>query len=236
MEKPICLVSENLWTEAKNVLSSEFNVFSLPADTTIAPPVSSHPDMLICKIGDRIILPQSYYEANKTFINQIAESADCKIVLSAAARGSIYPTDVGMNVAVGDEFIICRPKSTAPEILEIAKEIGLDIIPIKQGYAGCSCIVCKNVVLTSDIGIHSVLTERGIDSTYVDKSGISLPGYDVGFIGGCGGFYNGVLYFFGSPLSARCGSEVRKFAKTHGFEVRELTKEKMTDYGGMKFF
>lgn len=236
MEKPICLVSENLWDDAKVALESGFCVFSLPSDREIAPPVSAHPDMLLCKIGDRLILPRSYYEANKALINQIAELADCRIVLSSAERGSIYPKDVGMNVAVGKNFIICRTESTAAEIIDAANELGIKIIPVKQGYAGCSCIVCENAVLTSDIGIHRTLTSEGIDSTYVDKSGISLPGYDVGFIGGCGGFYNGVLYFFGSLDSVRCGSKVREFAKSHGFKVRELADGKLTDYGGVKFF
>ena len=76
-------------------------------------------------------------------------------------------------------------------------------------------------MLTSDAGIHKTLIERGIESFYVDKSGISLPGYDVGFIGGCGGYYDGTLYFFGRLDSVECGRDVRRFAKIHGYEVRE---------------
>ncbi len=233
-QKKLCIVSWDLPDEMKKDLADTFCVYSLPRDSLLDSPVAFHPDMILSVIGNSIIIPRSYYTANRKLIDEIAHHSNHNIVTSDAPRTAVYPADVGMNVAIGNGFIICRPESTAPEILDAAKKAGLELIPVKQGYAGCSCIVTDKAVLTSDEGIHKELTAREIASFYVNKAGISLPGYDVGFIGGCGGFSDGVLYFFGSLDSVECGWDVRHFARTHGFEVRELTGEKLTDYGGMK--
>ncbi len=234
MKNKICLVSCEMPEEMHDSLSREYCVISLPADPLLDPPVASHPDMIVSVVGKSLILPRSYFDANRELINQISAESGYSVILSDAPRSKRYPADVGMNVAVGDKFIICRPESTAPEILQTAQKMELDLISVKQGYAGCSCIVTDAAVLTSDAGIHKTLIERGIESFYVDKGGISLPGYDVGFIGGCGGYHDGTLYFFGRLDSVECGRDVRRFAKMHGYEVRELSGDRLTDYGGMK--
>ncbi len=235
MKKNICFVSCLLPQSVQDELARDFHVIPLTSDPRLPSSVASHPDMILSVIGENLILPRSYYEENCDLFDSVREIG-YSIVLSDAPRSQVYPADVGLNVAVGKDFIICRTDSTATEVLDAAKESGMDIINVKQGYAGCSCIVTDSAVLTSDIGIHRALAEHGIDSTYVDKSGISLPGYDVGFIGGCGGFYDGVLYFFGSIDSVECGKVIREFAALHGYEIREPGREKLTDYGGMKIF
>ena len=40
--------------------------------------------------------------------------------------------------------------------------------------------------------------------------------------------------FFGRLDSVECGRDVRRFAKIHGYEVRELSGDRLTDYGGIK--
>lgn len=234
MKNKICLVSCEMPKEMQDYLSREYCVISLPADPLLDSPVASHPDMILSVIGRNLILPRSYVDANRELINQILAESGYSVILSDAPRSKRYPADVGMNVAVGKDYIICRADSTATEVFEVAKAAGKDIISVKQGYAGCSCIVTDAAVLTSDAGIHKTLIERGLESFYVDKSGISLPGYDVGFIGGCGGYHDGTLYFFGSLNSIACGNSVKEFAKSHGYKIRELSGDKLTDYGGMK--
>ena len=234
MKGHVCVISSEMPREMRDSLSRDFDVFALPADPLLDKPVHCHPDMLLCAIGDKLILPRGYYEDNRELVENIAEAGWYNVISSGAPRSATYPGDVGMNAAVGDGFIICRAESTAPEIIKAAEEAGLEIIPVKQGYAGCSCIVTDTAVLTSDEGIHKALLSRGIESFYVDKSGISLPGYDVGFIGGCGGYADGVLYFCGSLDSVACGSEVRRFADMHGYAIRELAGSELTDFGGVK--
>jgi len=233
VKKNICFVSCLVPQGMQNELARDSFVVPLPPDPLLDAPVASHPDMIMSVVGEGIILPRSYYEANLNLFDGVTASG-YQIILSDAPRCNAYPSDVGLNVAVGKNFVICKQESTAPEVINVAEADRLRIIPVKQGYAGCSCIVTDKAVLTSDIGIHRAVISRGIDSAYVEKDGISLPGYDVGFIGGCGGFYDDTLYLFGSLDSVKCGEDVRKFADTYGYRIRELSETKLTDYGGMK--
>lgn len=217
----------------QNELARDFFVVPLPPDPLLDSPVASHPDMIMSVIGDNIILPRAYYEANRELFVP-AEEMGYRIVLSDAPRSKKYPSDVSLNATVGEDYIICRTASTSPELVELAKRAGKKIIDVKQGYAGCSCIVTDRAVLTSDTGIHRALTEQGIESSYVDKAGIFLPGYDVGFIGGSGGYHDGTIYYFGSLNSIACGNSVKEFAKSHEYKIRELSGDKLTDYGGIK--
>lgn len=233
MKKNICFVSCCVPGSVQNELARDFFVVPLPPDPLLDSPVASHPDMIMSVMGDCIVLPRTYYEANcEQFVP--AEEMGYHIILSDTPRSQKYPSDVGLNAAVGNDYIICRTESTSPELVELAKRTGKKIIDVKQGYAGCSCIVTGQSVLTSDTGIHRALTEQGIDSTYVDKNGIVLPGYDVGFIGGCGGYHDGTLYFFGSLNSIACGDRVKEFANSHRYKILELSETKLTDYGGIK--
>lgn len=233
MKKNICFISCLVPQGMQNELARDFFVVPLPPDPLLDSPVASHPDMIMSVIGENIVLPRTYYEANHDLFHKVS-TLGYQVTLSDAPRSKKYPSDVGLNAAVGEDYIICRSESTSPELLECAKIAGKKIIDVKQGYAGCSCIVTDRAVLTSDTGIHRALTDQGIDSTYVDKDGISLPGYDVGFIGGCGGYHDGTLYFFGSLNSIACGNSVKEFAKSHEYKIRELSETKLTDYGGIK--
>ncbi len=228
------VVSSQVSEEIKKNLASLADVFFLPPDDTLARPVCCHPDMILSVIGKSAIISQKYARNNPLFCFFL-EKSGYNIFESDTERGSAYPHDVGLNAAVGNGFIICRKNSADASLLIEAERLGYIIIDVKQGYAGCSCIVCGNAVITSDRGISEALTKNGIENLYVRNDGIMLSGYDVGFIGGCGGFYDGVLYFFGNIDSATAGDDIRLFADKHGYEIASLSDGQLTDYGGIKF-
>lgn len=233
--KPICLVSAALPDEMSAKLGENFHVIPLPPDETLAPPVQSHPDMICSVIGSRIIFPTDYTAKNQEVIDMIVRLSGYSLVLSDAPRGEKYPADVGLNAAVAENFIVCRRSSTAGDVISAAENCGKLLVDVRQGYAGCSCIVAGDAVLTSDRSIFAALSEIGKDVTFADNSGIVLRGYDVGFIGGCGGHFGGVLYFFGNPDHHACAAALNDFAQKHGLKIVRLGDDKMTDHGGMKF-
>ncbi len=233
MKNHLAVISETVPRHMADKLAERFDILRLPPDRTIAPPVSSHPDMIISQIGETFIIPQSYYEAYPYITEQISDCSGLSLTRSCAPRSAGYPLDVSLNAAVGDDLVICRKDTCAPEILSAAGSLGYRIVNVKQGYAGCSCIVTPAGVITSDKGIFSAMCGN---SVYVPNNGILLPGYDIGFIGGCGGFCDGVLYFFGDIMSAAAGETVTEFARHHGYEVVPLSPDPLTDYGGIKFF
>jgi len=84
--------------------------------------------------------------------------------------------------------LVCNEQAAAPELLEAARRMGLELIPVKQGYAKCSlCIVSENAVITADEGLAYTLCRAGLDVLKIIPGCIRLPGYGYGFIGGCGG-------------------------------------------------
>lgn len=232
----LCLCSCALPEEMREKLSEEFRVIPLPPDESLAEPVRSHPDMICAVMDDKIFFPAGYAQKNRELIDEIADLSGYSVVLSDAPRGEKYPADTGLNAAIGRDFIVCREKSTAPELIEAARSSGRRIIDVNQGYAGCSCIVAGDAVLTSDRGIFSAIAKLSeeADVQFMDNSGIILPGYDVGLIGGCGGYFGGKLYFFGNimPLLESCA--IYDFAARHSIEIRMLGTSTVTDYGGMK--
>ena len=228
------IISSAVPKSAADALGRFCDVFSLRPDDSLAHPVRSHPDMIISVIGRRAILPRGYAEANADLCAFIG-SAGYDLIPADGRRGPEYPDDVGLNCALGDRFIVCRSRSTDGAVLEAARSDGLDIIDVNQGYAGCSCIVCGDSVITSDKGIDDAVKSSGRESVLVPNDGIRLDGYDVGFIGGCGGFADGTLYFFGNIDTLPCGEPIRAFAERKGYSVVCLTDEKLTDYGGIKF-
>ena len=75
-----------------------------------------------------------------------------------------YPGDVALNAARIGSRLVCNEQAAAPELLEAARRMGLELIPVKQGYAKCSlCIVSENAVITADEGLAYTLCRAGLD-------------------------------------------------------------------------
>lgn len=231
----ILLCSAELPDKMREKLSDLFYVIPLPPDECLAEPVRCHPDMLCAVIDEKIIFPSVYAQKYRAVIEEISNYSGYSVVLSNMPRNARYPSDVGLNAAIGRDFVVCRAESTSPELIKCAKSSGRRIINVKQGYAGCSCIIAGDAVLTSDTGIYNALAKEGIEAELCDNSGILLPGYDVGFIGGCGGFFDGTLYFFGDFNSLHCSRSILKFAAQHSLDICKLSKNILADFGGVKF-
>lgn len=216
-------------------LSSEVEVIKLPADDAVDMPVRSHPDMILCIVGDSLVTSAAYYSANRDVLDRVASLGGLSVVTSDHPRGKAYPADVGFNAAVTSTHIICNTKTVAPEVLDTAQNQGLTVVHVNQGYAACSCIVTDDVVITSDVGIHASLTEHGIPVSLASNRGISLQGYDVGFVGGCSGYATRTLYFYGDIREMECERDIRCIAEEYGYGIKCLSSPTLTDRGGIKF-
>ena len=235
MKKNICIVSSALPDICVARLSEDFEVVRLERDTEIAIAVSHHPDMILSLIGDSAVFPAEYIKKNEQSVNYICNSGALTAIASHAKRGEKYPLDVSLNALIGDDFILTRVESTSSELVLEATKLGRRIINTNQGYAGCSCIYTPRCVITSDKGIYAALSREGINSIFVSNDGIILDGYDVGFIGGCGGYFCDTLYFFGNIDLLPDGEKIRNFARESGYTIVCISDGPLTDFGGMKF-
>jgi len=105
--------------------------------------------------------------------------------------------------------------------------------------------LCKNVMrmklfgdtaaITADEGMRRVLEKEGIRVYKIENGGISLPPYEYGFIGGCGGASSGKLFFFGDPSTHPSYGIISEAAKKEGLKIIPLSSGVLRDLGGILF-
>lgn len=191
---------------------------------------------MICAVMDgAIYFHKSYISHYPSLAENLRQQGVLTLRIVDGPRSSLYPEDVALNALVLSGALVCLPSHTSPPLLADAEGSGRKILKVKQGYAACSSLAAPNGVLTSDPGIHRTLTTVGIRCTLMKSEGIRLPGYDVGFIGGCGGIYGSTLYLFGQADSVPDGEKIYAFAKEQGLTLCPLWNGPLTDYGGLKF-
>ncbi len=219
--------------EMRQTLRNFFTeVLLLPPDNDLAEPVRCHPDMIFAVLGDRLYVSSRYYRENAAILRQIAAYGAFEIHPTDDSRNAVYPHDVTFNIAVWRDCVICRPDSTSPSLLGFAVRQGYRIVPVKQGYTGCSCIVTDDAVLTFDRGIAKSLERAEIPCILLTEGGISLPGYGCGFPGGACGYHDGIICFCGNADALPCTNEIRR----RGYRIVSLSDTPVTDYGGIRIF
>lgn len=203
-------------------------VVPLPPLTSLPKPIASHADTLIASVSDEFFVYKDYKESDKLFR---ALGLPCTVI--SAAAGNVYPFDAALNCFTVGDRLVCREKSVAPEILAFAKKRGYKTLNVRQGYAHCSCVPVGDGILTSDRGIFQAAEKAGIDTAFVRSAGISLPGYDVGFIGGTCGTVGRIVVFFGDLRRIPDGEKAEDFIKSKGFDPYYLSDKPPVDYGGI---
>ena len=203
-----------------------YEVIKLPPFSRLAPGVSTHADMLMLFYKDTVVTHSAYYAENKNTFDLLG----VKIVLSDEQMNAVYPFDILFNSVLTNEGVLfSNSKYTSEHIKNAAKRI----VDVKQGYTACStCRIDPAAFITSDIGLYRAYTENGIDSILVEKTGISLPGYDCGFIGGATVVLPEGVCFFGNAIMYPDFKKVSCFAEKYGKKIISLSDEKLTDIGG----
>ncbi len=219
-----CVISGEMPEEMRSNLA-EFTdeVIPLPPDDDLAAPVRCHPDMVFAVLDGRLFVHRRYIQAHPTAVERICTLGGFDLTVTDDRRETRYPYDVGFNAAVWCENLLCRPDATSPALLGHAKSSGYRIVPLKQGYAGCSCLTTDEAVYTLDRGIAKSLGNAGIPCVLLEGS-ILLPGYDGGFLGGATGYVDGRIFLCGRTFPGLPSS------------VLSLADSPVTDYGGIKFF
>ncbi len=191
------------------------------------PAIASHPDMLLfpCENG---IFVLGGHKLDTDVLQQLP-------IKQAPARK--YPHDVLLNAARIGHYLVCRPDSTAAELLQYAKEEGLTVLPVRQGYAKCNlCMVSDHAAITEDASIAAALRSAGMDVLQIDAGGVVLPGYPYGFIGGASGNDGTHVFFCGDLSLHRDGERIAVFCEKHGRIPVSLAAHPLCDVGSLLFY
>ena len=223
---PYLFLSSIIPDSIKRELEKKFVLCLLPPFEKLAAPVSCHPDMLIFKSGEHIIMHSDYYCKN----SGIFAVHKNRVILSHEGICDRYPGDVLFNALLMDDTLISRTESTSRLILERHA----DRVNVSQGYTACSCVkVSESALITADRGIALSARERGISVLLIRPGYITLEGYSYGFIGGASFSLNDSVYFFGDLDSHPDAHSIRAFISKHKKRTVILGAEHpLSDFGG----
>lgn len=220
----------------RGLLLRGFQVIKCPPHKNLSPALSSHPDMLMAKIGNRIISSVSYCEAYPYLFSDIREySPNTDMTFSDEDVCEKYPRDAIFNALNIGNYVFIKEDTASHAVIDIAKSVGLEIVSVKQGYPACTTLAFANSAITADRGMQRILQKYGIDVTLIDNGDISLPPHEYGFIGGASGVYKNEVYFLGDIKNHRSCDIILDAIEKAGFIPTSLSDEPLRDLGRIIF-
>jgi len=209
---------------------NDYEIIKFPSINSLDNPISSHPDMSAVKINDTWIVYDD--------VKHLFDFCEKKIVVNRGVqknRKIEYPFDIGLNCAVVGKNLICNEKHTENVVLSLARENGIKIIDVKQGYAKCSIsVVNENSIITEDVGIANKCAVYGIDVLLLKSRAVELDGYDYGFIGGCSGILSDNRIVFSGCIENHPEYElISDFCHKHGKQAVSMSDEPLYDVGSI---
>ena len=207
-------------------------IIKLPPHPSLATPVASHPDMLIWRVGKKIVTYESYLTIAKKELDEISRLG-FELTVDTSLPCATYPKDVRLNAATVGDRVIANKKYVS----ELIKNSPLELIHVNQGYAKCStAVVSDDAIITSDPSIYDVAIKNGIDALKIRAGHVRLDGYDTGFIGGCSGSVDEALLFTGDLSRHPDAQAISDFCAYHKKRPVSLAKQDLYDYGTVFFF
>lgn len=216
--------------EKYNLKKLDLNIILTPICKDISFPISGHPDEVICKVSDKLMI--IYKNSTSEFIASI-KNLGIHIIKSSNTLGNEYPNDVALNGVVLKDFFIHNIKYTDQSLYN--NILDKTIINVKQGYTKCSTAVINDYALmTSDIGIANSASKFNLDVLLLPPGDIVLPGFEYGFIGGsCGLINKNTLAFYGNLEKYKFKNKVLNFLNKHNIKPIYLSDSKLIDRGSI---
>lgn len=209
-------IAENANNVLKDYLADKARALEFITSTGIVDPaISCHPDIFLCKMGITEDAPIFF-----------AEKSDL---------GFEYPEDVAFNAACTGKYFIHNLDYTNPRLLQAAKDLGMELIHVRQGYTKCSTVIVDEyAIITYDEGIVRACSKYpDLEVLQISPGFIRLDGYDTGFIGGCSGRIGNEVIFNGDLSAHPDFNRIRSFIESHGLTCRWFSEYKLTDIGSI---
>lgn len=224
------IVDNKIPFRAKEKLENYGELIELETSGITYPAISGHPDIFFTQTPDQLIvapnLPPKYF--------QLLENQNINFIIGQEPVGKKYPETARYNAVVTNNHFIHNCKITDRVITDISSR--QNILNVNQGYARCNLIFLdEQHAITSDQGIKRELENTKVETLFCEPEGITLPGFDHGFIGGCCGVNKKRLFVLGSLKRYPDEEKLSLFTKQLGFEIIELCDTPLFDGGGIFF-
>lgn len=198
---------------------------------TLPSPVSSHADLQLLHLGgSKVLLAQ---EASS--LQEPLEQYGFLTSFLSCPLGNVYPQDISLNFLILKNYCFGLSRVMPLQLQRHCIEANLQVMTSWQGYARCSvAVVSSNGVITADHKLAQSLTDVGFDVLLIPPGEIQLPGYDMGFIGGCCGLIDkDRLAFTGNLAHHSWGDAILAFLEKHRVTPIYLRQEPLLDIGGI---
>lgn len=190
----------------------------------VYPEVSHHADIFACRVNKRLFVARK--------LSSLFSGLNIEYEITENPAYA-YPGNILLNACTFGRFFMHNLKYTDKRLLEYAKESGLELINVRQGYTKCSCAVVGQGIITADRGIYKELKKRNIDTLLITEGNVSLPGFDYGFFGGACGAVGDELIINGDLDRHPDADKIKEFAALHGFRVVSFSGLEITDIGSI---
>lgn len=209
--------------------------YSPQKNSLLSEPVSRHTDLQYHYIPET----KTLFHVKGSPVPAILDS-QIRIVEGLQGLSPVYPGDVLCNAARCGPCAFARIESLDPVLIRLFNEADLELVPVNQGYAGCSCLCIHDGeqygLITADLGIYEASCRKKIKALFIPpQKNILLPGYPYGFIGGTAGMMGNTLYITGKIKWLDSYAEIREFLSGFSIDVVELTQQAPIDVGGLLF-
>ena len=232
----IAVIDNRMPERAKSRLWEICEVAELPPFSALDKRVASHPDMLMFKLERKLFVCEAYYREARETIDKIIKSSSLELILTDDKFGNQYPQDIKFNTFLINNTIVGNTKHISSYLKEYADSIGIALKNVNQGYAKCSTVVLEGAIISADKAICKLAEELGADALHVSSEGVSLDGYDCGFLGGASGVWKNKVFFCGDISTHTDFESISAFCNAHGHEVISLSNDPLYDVGTIIFF
>ena len=194
-------VSENAHENLISYLKSLDEITIIHGTDLVYSEVSSHPDIYMCDLKDKVIH---------------AENDEL---------GFKYPENCAFNAACTGKYFIHNLKITSKRLLKEAE--GMQHIDVPQGYTKCNVLtIDEESIITSDRGIYEKckdsLNTLLITESTKETPHVLLKGFPYGFIGGATGRVKDEIIFNGKISDHPDYEKIKEFIESRGLKIKEF--------------
>lgn len=213
-----------------------YNLIELKPSSKVYGEISSHVDIFMCKIKNKLIVEPSTYLS----IKEKASEKDIIVEIGKQCIKGKYPDDIKYNVAILGKKAIHNFKYTDTKVKEELQKQGYELINTTQGYTNCSIAIIDNEsAIVTDKGLYKILQKHNIDVLYLESQpDIKLLENNKysnkkGFIGGAISKIENNIIVFGDLDKIDSNNKIREFIKSKGLNIIDFKGLDIIDYGGV---
>lgn len=226
----LIIIDARIPEEAKNVLSKIGLVYELKSDGIVYDSIMGHPDIFLFKMNNLVILAPNA----PISLKEILKKERITFLSGKSKLSNKFPNTVFYNAVYTEHFLIHKKGLTDSCILHETNK--KEFIDVKQAYTRCNLLPLPDgSFITSDKSIEKTLSEKDIEIHYFTSDDVILEGQDHGFLGGCMGVMNNIVYMIGNLNFYKEGAHLRQLLFSKDIKLVELYNGPLIDGGGLFF-